>query len=203
MEQEIMTIEEVAAYLKINKRTIFRMLKDGRIHGFKAGSQWRFIKNEIDKMIGGGKNGNTIDVPVVDNTDSVGESAETTEVPVVGQGSCGPLMLAEENIEETIPVSVKVAKPPFKYFMLKAKGDSMNLAGIREGDLVLVRKQSTAQKGDKVVALVGDEATIKEFHPSDNVVVLKPKSDNPKNKPVIVDRDFSVLGVVVSVIPGI
>ena len=127
----------------------------------------------------------------------------TVEVPLVGTVACGTPLLAEENIEATIPVSTKLAKPPHKYFLLKANGDSMNKAGINNGDLVLVRQQPTAETGDVVVALIDDKATIKELHISNNTIILKPRSKNKQHKPIILTKDFRVQGVVVKSIPNL
>ncbi len=127
--------------------------------------------------------------------------AHTLDVPLVGTISCGVPLLAQENIESVIPVSISMLKQGAKHFILRATGDSMNLAGINDGDLVLVRQQSTAQNGDRVVALIDDEATIKVFSRAGNAVVLKPKSSNPKNQPIILTEDFRIQGVAVNVIP--
>jgi repressor LexA len=79
----------------------------------------------------------------------------------------------------------------------------MNLAGINDGDIVLVRQQGSARNKEIVVALIDDEATIKEFNAADNMIILKPKSSNPAHKPIILTRDFMVQGIVVTTIPGI
>jgi len=200
MEQEIMTINEVASYLKVNKRTLFRMLKANQIPAFKVRGRWRFRKNEVDDFIGNHKNGGTKNIPLFESLpDNDGE--RTINVPVVGKVSCGMPVLAEENIEDTIPVSKKLAYPPYNYFLLRAKGDSMNRAGINDGDMVLIRQQNSARNGDRVVALIDDEATIKEFSASGNTVVLRPRSTNNEHKPIILTRDFVIQGVVVSTIP--
>lgn len=102
--------------------------------------------------------------------------AQTVDVPLVGMVSCGAPMLAEENIQAQIPVSTKLAKPPHHYFLLKAKGDSMDQRGIDDGDLVLVRQQTTAKNNDIVVALIDDEATIKEFRIGGETFILRPRS---------------------------
>jgi repressor LexA len=79
----------------------------------------------------------------------------------------------------------------------------MNDAGIDDGALVLVRQQSTAESGDIVVALVDDEATIKELRKSADAVVLLPRSKNRNHKPIVLRRDFQVQGVVVATLPDI
>ena len=90
-------------------------------------------------------------------------------------------------------------------FFLRAVGDSMNTASIDskvidDGDFVLVKKQNTANKGNRVVALIGDEATIKRYEPKGNSVVLEPESNNRANKPIILFEDFAIQGIVVNVI---
>jgi repressor LexA len=127
--------------------------------------------------------------------------ARTVDVPLVGTAPCGQPLLAEENVETLIPVSTSLARPPHRYFLLRARGDSMTEAGIGDGDLVLVRQQPTAANGEVVVALIDDEATIKEFHRSPAVIVLKPRSCNGAHRPVVLTKDFQVQGVVVSTIP--
>ncbi|MCX5778635.1 MAG: transcriptional repressor LexA [Elusimicrobia bacterium] len=129
--------------------------------------------------------------------------AETVPVPLVGRVACGVPLLAQENIDTYYPVSVGLAKPPHSYFLLKASGDSMNLSGIKDGDLVLVRRQNTARNGDRVVALVDNDSTIKEFHSSAEAVILKPRSRRKVHKEIILTRDFQVQGVVVATIPRV
>ena len=73
--------------------------------------------------------------------------------------------------------------------------------GIDDGDLVLVRQQTTAKDGDTVVALIDDEATIKEFRIGGETFVLKPRSRNKQHQPIVLTKDFQVQGVVVTSIP--
>ena len=128
--------------------------------------------------------------------------AQTIDVPLVGVVACGVPILAEENIQAKIPVSTKLATPPHRYFLLKAKGDSMNQKGINDGDFVLVRQQMTAKNGDAVVALIDNEATVKEFHEAGEAVILKPRSKNKQHQPIVLTRDFQIQGVVVATIPN-
>jgi repressor LexA len=129
--------------------------------------------------------------------------ARTVLVPLVGTAACGIPLLADENIETMIPVSTELAKPGHLYFLLRAKGDSMDQAGIADGNLVLVRQQSTADSGRVVVALIDDEATIKEFHRSQNTVVLKPRSSSNRHRPIILTKEFQIQGVVLTTISGL
>ena len=127
--------------------------------------------------------------------------AQTVNVPLVGTAACGNPILAEQNIEGYLPVSTSLAKPGSRYFLLRADGDSMNKAGIKNDDLVLVKQQAIANDGDKVVALIDDKATIKEFYKLKGAVVLKPKSTNQEHQPIILTEDFQIQGVVKAVIP--
>lgn len=128
-------------------------------------------------------------------------SADTINVPVIGSARCGTPDWAEQNIEEYVKVSTRLAPRDRQHFFLRAKGDSMNEAGIEENDLVLVRVQNTASDGERVVALIDDEATIKEFHRRNDIVVLKPKSNNPIHQPIIVSESLQIQGIVITAIP--
>ena len=132
-----------------------------------------------------------------------GSNARTVEVPLVGSVTCGSPVVAEENVEAYVSISESIAKKGNKYFLLKASGDSMNKAGIEDGNLLLVKQQDTAENGQKVVALINDETTVKEFYKENGFVVLKPNSTNSKHKPIIVLDNFSIQGVVEQILPKI
>jgi len=134
-----------------------------------------------------------------DNSDS----RKILQVPVVGYVPCGMPFLAEENIERNVVISEKIAKPPYKYFILRAVGDSMNKAGINNGNLVLVRQQMTANNGDMVVALIDDEATIKRICLRKDHIILKPESTSSEHCPIVLERDFRIQGIVVMSMPEI
>ncbi|OGR89809.1 MAG: repressor LexA [Elusimicrobia bacterium RIFCSPHIGHO2_02_FULL_57_9] len=127
--------------------------------------------------------------------------AQTVDVPLVGSVPCGLPVVAEENVEAMVRVSTRLARPPHRYFLLRAKGDSMNGKGIREGDLILVRQQATAQNGEVVVALIDGEVTVKEYRRSGNVVLLIPRSTNREHRPIVLTKDAEIQGVVMSIIP--
>lgn len=129
--------------------------------------------------------------------------ARTVDVPLVGTVACGAPILAEENIEAYYPVSTSVAKPPHKYFLLRASGDSMDDAGIEDGTVVLIRQQPSAENGDRIVALIDDGATIKEYFKSDDMVILKPRSNSEEHKPIILTGEFRIQGIVIKTIPEI
>jgi repressor LexA len=133
-------------------------------------------------------------------TENFGTREQTIKIPLLGSVACGLPIFAEENIEAEIPISVKLIKKGHKYFLLRAKGDSMDNAGINNGDLVLIRQQQHAENGDRILALIDDEATIKEYHHTGRLVVLKPKSHNKKYQPIILSDEFRIQGIVEAVI---
>jgi repressor LexA len=114
-------------------------------------------------------------------------------LPVVGQVAAGQPVLAEENIEDYVSVP-EIAGGGDGEFLLEVRGDSMVDAGILEGDHVVVRRQDTAADGEIVVALVGEEATVKRFFREDDHVRLQP--ENVTMEPIR-SREVKVLGRVV------
>ena len=116
-------------------------------------------------------------------------------LPLVGQVAAGQPVLAEENIEEYVPVP-PIAGGDEGEFVLRVKGDSMVGAGIFEGDYVVVRPQETATDGEIVVALVEDEATVKRFFKEEDHVRLQPENDTLEP---ILSRNVQLLGRVVGV----
>ena len=121
-------------------------------------------------------------------------------IPIVGRVAAGLPLLAVENIDGHIAVDQSFL-PSGEVFSLRVTGESMRDEGIKDGDLVLVRKQDTAQKGDIVVAVIGEEATVKRFYPERARVRLEPA--NPDFGPIIVDRKapgFFIAGVVVGLL---
>ena len=98
------------------------------------------------------------------------------DVPLVGAIAAGRPILAEENIEDYVPVP-ELAGGAVGEYLLRIRGDSMKDAGILEGDYVVVRPQDTARNGDIVVALLGEEATVKRFFREDGHVRLQPEND--------------------------
>jgi repressor LexA len=116
-------------------------------------------------------------------------------LPLVGSVAAGQPILAEENIEEYIPVPDVIGGDTGEY-ILRVRGDSMIKAGILEGDFVVVRPQDTATDGEIVVALVGEEATVKRYFREEDHVRLQPENDALEP---IRSRDVRVLGRVIGV----
>jgi repressor LexA len=117
-------------------------------------------------------------------------------LPLVGHVAAGSPILAEENIEDYVSVP-EIAGGEDGEYLLRIRGDSMHNAGILEGDFVVVRPQDTAGDGEIVVALVGEEATVKRFFREDDHVRLQP--ENAAYEPIRT-RDAKVLGRVVGVL---
>ena len=117
---------------------------------------------------------------------------EVVNVPIIGQVAAGQPLLAVENIENYFPIPTEFM-PNAETFMLKVKGDSMINAGIFNGDKILVQKQSDAQNGDIVGALVDDSATVKTFYKEYGHFRLQPENDTMD--PIIVN-ECSILGKV-------
>ena len=118
---------------------------------------------------------------------------ELVNVPVIGTVAAGTPILAEQNIEDYLPIPAGIL-PNKEVFMLKVKGNSMIEAGIYNGDKVIVAKQPNAENGDKVVALVDDSATVKTFYKENGHFRLQP--ENSSMDPIILDQ-VEILGKVI------
>ena len=127
--------------------------------------------------------------------DKAKAAVKPSGLPIVGQVAAGQPVLADENIEEYVPVP-QIAGGDEGEFVLRVKGDSMIQAGIFEGDYVVVRPQDTATDGEIVVALVEDEATVKRFFKEEDHVRLQPENDTLDP---IRSREVQLLGRVVGV----
>ena len=120
-------------------------------------------------------------------------------LPLVGSVAAGQPVLAEENIEEYVHVPVLAGGDRGEY-LLRVRGESMKDAGILEGDLVVVRPQDTADDGDIVVAMVGEEATVKRYFLESDHVRIQPENDAMEP---IRSREVRVLGRVVGLMRAI
>ena len=132
------------------------------------------------------------------NSDAVVERRPVRHVPLVGDVAAGTDVLAQENVEELLPLPVDFTGDG-DLFILRVRGDSMIDAGILDGDFIVCRSQATADEGDVVVAgIPGDEATVKTFTTVGDRVVLQP--DNPRLSPMEFDpAEVRVFGRVVTV----
>lgn len=129
---------------------------------------------------------------------AVESCVELNRVPVLGKIACGEPEYAEENFEEYIPLPVALfGKGDF--FILRAKGESMIDAGINPGDLVVVRKQNTADEGDIVVALVDNETTLKRFYIDKKRKCIRLHPENKSIEDIYVENCF-IQGIAQNVI---
>jgi repressor LexA len=117
-------------------------------------------------------------------------------LPLVGAVAAGQPILAEENIEDHVAVPPE-AGGDHGEFVLTVRGESMINAGMLDGDLVVVQRQDTASDGDIVVALVGEEATVKRFFREDDHIRLQPENDHMEP---IRSREVQIMGKVVGLL---
>jgi len=120
---------------------------------------------------------------------------EMVEVPVIGKITAGEPILAVENVTDTFPIPIDFVGNS-ESFMLTVRGESMIEAGILDGDYILVKKQNVANNGEIVVALIGDETTVKTFYKEKDHIRLQP--ENSTMDPIIVPN-CEILGKVAGV----
>jgi repressor LexA len=127
------------------------------------------------------------------------EAEDFQALPILGAIAAGLPLLAVENIEGELAVPKSMLGGADRAFLLRVKGDSMVGAHIMHGDLVVVKPQETAQSGDLVAVLLGDEATVKQFRAEAGGAVLMPA--NPAYEPIpIRDRDVRLIGKVIGLL---
>jgi repressor LexA len=133
-------------------------------------------------------------IEVLESANNVIEK-KVVQVPIVGRVTAGQPILAQENIEDTFPLPLDYVNDD-NVFLLKVRGESMINAGILNGDLILVRQQNTAINGEIVVAMIGDEATVKRFFREKTLIRLQP--ENALMEPIY-SQDVKILGKVIGV----
>ena len=132
------------------------------------------------------------------NSGASGDRRPFRHVPLVGDVAAGTDVLAQENVEEILPVPSDFCGEG-DLFMLRVRGESMIEAGILDGDFIVARAQQVAEKGDIIIAgIPGDEATVKTYTRKGNKVVLLPA--NPALSPMEFDpSEVAIYGKVVTV----
>jgi len=179
------TVEELRILLRVgSKRTVLRYL------------QWLEKEGELERWPGA-RGMRLIRQP--------GRGLETVGVPLIGEIAAGTPILAQENYEAWLRLPKTAAPAGGRYFLLRVRGDSMNLAKvgkerIEDGDLLLVRQQAMADENAIIVALIDGEATVKRLSRGRGFYALKPESSNPAHRPILVEDDFQIQGVVTMVI---
>ena len=121
---------------------------------------------------------------------------EITSIPIIGTVAAGQPLLAVENITDYFPFPAQLL-PNEETFILRVKGESMVNMGIYDGDMIIVRRQQTADNGEVIVALVDDSATVKRFYKEDGHYRLQPENDFMD--PIIVDN-VEIVGKVIGLI---
>lgn len=134
-------------------------------------------------------------IEILDSSSDILEAKKVVHIPIVGRVTAGQPILAVENLEGTFPLPADLVRQD-NVFMLRVQGESMIGAGILDGDFIIVRQQSDARNGEIVVALIGDEATVKRFFKERTLIRLQP--ENPTMEPIY-SQDVSILGKVVGV----
>src|SRR3989344_3747895 len=132
-----------------------------------------------------------------------GMSANTIAIPVIASAGCDNLnIFAEKSFSDFICISSELlqGKKKDKIISIKAVGNSMNEAGINEGDYVLVELTDGVSDNDLVVAVVDGFAVIKKIEYANNAIILNPVSSDPSYKPIILRRDYRIFGRVIDVI---
>ncbi len=181
MVEEILTLQEVAKYLKVDKRTVYRMVKSKKVPAFRVGNQWRFLKTDILKWI---EDKNII-----------------VEIPIVGKVAAGTPILAQENIEGFLTVDRTLVGQKNNVFALRVKGDSMIDVDIKDGDFVVIQQQPEVSQGEIAVVLIDNEATVKKFYRDGEKIKLQP--ENESMSPIIIDpkeKEVSIIGKVKGVV---
>jgi repressor LexA len=119
-------------------------------------------------------------------------------LPLLGSIAAGKPIFAEENVQDYIPVPAQIMGKTKGQFLLKVKGDSMSGDHIIDGDTIIIRIQNSAENGDIVVALVGNEAVVKRFYKRDDGVI-ELRSSNPLYEPIIAENSLMIQGRVIAI----
>lgn len=132
-----------------------------------------------------------------------GATATLVSVPVVANVGCDDLSLfAQEQQDEFLHVDKEIAGESGEIVAVRAVGDSMQDAGIKSGDYILVQFTDNVKNGDRVAAIVGDMVTVKRLERRAGVTILYPESKDPKYKPIVLKEDFKIAGKVLCIIPA-
>jgi len=120
------------------------------------------------------------------------EAEEFAEIPILGAVAAGRPILAIDNMDGSIKIHRSLLKNNKQYFALKVKGDSMEEAGIRDGDTAVIEQQNVIRNGEIAVVMLDESVTLKTFYRENSRIRLQP--ENPKYSPIYCSRDVRVLG---------
>lgn len=137
------------------------------------------------------------------NTNQTGTNIQLVSIPVMASVGCDDLsVIVNERHDEFLEVDASLIGDKKDVIAVRAIGNSMNDAGIENGDYVLIEKTEVSQNGDKVVAIVGDMVTVKKIERKRGVTILWPQSKDSKYKPIILQEDFKIAGKVICTVPA-
>lgn len=180
------TIREIAELSRVSSKLILHYLFELEASGFIRRSPYR-----------------SRTIQLIARDESIPEK-DVSMIPLLGASAAGPVILAEQNIEEYVPVSTKLIGSSKDTFLLKVRGTSMQ-PYLDNGDIAVIKSQNTANRGDIIVASIENdlthefESTIKEFYPAESDVILKPI--NHEFDPILVKRrNLHIQGLVKGVI---
>lgn len=179
--QEVPTVQEIAEEVGIAKSSASRYLSDMESRGMlrRSGAFYGIETTKMSKYMRG-----------------------VSIMPIVGEIACGTPILAEENIESYLTVSGEFLGQG-EFFALRAHGESMIGAGINDGDYVVIRRQSTANEGQIVVAMVDDgDCTLKRYYTDEKKRRIRLHPENASMEDMYFDR-VEIQGVAVKVIKNI
>ncbi|MCL2339584.1 MAG: transcriptional repressor LexA [Actinomycetia bacterium] len=182
------SVRDIGVALRIpSTSTVFKELNNLEKKGFirKDGSMARALTILDD------------DTAEPNPEDSAALIRNIVSLPLIGQVAAGTPILAEQNIEDNLPLPRQIVGDSAS-FLLNVRGDSMIEAGILNGDYVVVREQNTAYNGEIVVALIDNEATVKTFYKEADGIRLQP--ENSRMKPIYVRDNVTILGKVVALL---
>jgi len=183
------TVREIGAHFGFVPRSVFDHLKALERKGYlrRVASKSRSLQ--------------ILDAPAASHASPAPRAtAAFRELPILGRVAAGEPLLSEQNVEGTFTISRDWVNGD-EAFLLKVQGESMIGAHILPGDYAVVRRQTTAENGDIVVALVNDEATIKRVFLKKDVIVLQP--ENPAMPPIQVrrgEKTFQIIGKVIGIL---
>lgn len=134
-------------------------------------------------------------IEILDSSSNIPDFKKVVHVPIIGRVTAGQPILAVENVEGSFPLPADLISGA-EIFMLRIQGESMIEAGILDNDLIVVRQQHDARNGEIVVALIGEEATVKRFFKERTLIRLQP--ENSAMEPIY-SQDVTILGKVIGV----
>jgi len=191
------TLEWIKEYFRLHKKPP-SMREIGSYFGIASSSVFDLVKalekkGYLKRGIGSSR---TIELA----EGNFGSESDGVSVPVLGMIAAGKPIWAVENMEGSITVDHSLARKSDKLFALNVSGDSMVGAGILDGDMVIVAQQEWADSGDIVVALIGDDATVKRLCIDDESGEIRLAAENPAYEDIVIDDpDFRIQGKVVGV----